>query len=101
MRVIVNRCMSVLDVALQWCGSVDYAAEVAELNALPVDWVFAADAEVVVPEVNSQAAKKISNSGAVFCTNKDSDIWQELEGVMCFMQVRRYASDCRGRGLLI
>ena len=69
--------MSVLDVALQRCGSVDYAAEVAELNALPVDWVFAADAEVVVPEVNSQAAKKISNSGAVFCTNKDNDIWRE------------------------
>ena len=77
MRVIVNRCMSLLDVALQWCGSVDYAAEVAELNALPVDWVFSADAEVVVPEVNSQTAKKISNSGAVFCTNKDNDIWRE------------------------
>ena len=77
MRVRVSRCMSVIDVALQWCGSVDYAAEVAELNDLPVDWVFAADAEVVLPEVNSQAAKKISNSGAVFCTNKDNDIWRE------------------------
>ena len=69
--------MSVIDVALQCCGSVDYAAEVAELNALPVDWVFEADTDVLVPEVNSQAAKKISNSGAVFCTNKDNDIWRE------------------------
>lgn len=77
MRVRVSRCMSVIDVALQCCGSVDYAAEVAELNALPVDWVFEADTDVVVPEVNSQAAKKISNSGAVFCTNKDNDIWRE------------------------
>ena len=77
MRVRVSRCMSVIDVALQCCGSVDYAAEVAELNALPVDWVFSSDAEVVVPEVNSQAAKKISNSGSVFCTNKDNDIWRE------------------------
>ena len=77
MRVRVSRCMSVIDVAMQWCGSVDYAAEVAELNALPVDWVFEADDEVVVPEVNSQTAKKISNSGAVFCTNKDNDIWRE------------------------
>ena len=66
-----------IDVALLWCGRVDYAAEVAELNSLPVDWVFATDAEVVVPEVNSQASKKISNSGAEFCTNKDNDIWRE------------------------
>lgn len=69
--------MSVIDVALQWCGSVDYAAEVAEINSLPVDWVFGADTDVLVPEVNSQAVKKIGNSGAVFCTNKDNDIWRE------------------------
>lgn len=70
MIVEVKAGQSLPDVALQFCGDVDRAVEIAELNGLPVDFVASASMELVVPDVRNAMRSRIEASGAEFCTGE-------------------------------
>ena len=68
MTIEMRKGMSILDAALQYCGSIDYAAEIAMLNDVAVDTVYDANTTIRVPEVKNGTVDKIRQSGAAFCT---------------------------------
>ncbi len=68
MIVEVSRGMSLIDVALQFCGDVDKVVEIAELNDIAVDCVAKGNEEWLVPDEKNVIAERIKSSGAVFCT---------------------------------
>lgn len=70
MTVKVVSGQSLVDVALQFCGDVDRAVEIAELNGLPVDYVASSSMELVVPDVRNAMRSRIEASGAEFCTGE-------------------------------
>lgn len=41
---------SLLDVALQWCGTADAALDIALANAIPVDYTFIEAREITIPD---------------------------------------------------
>ncbi|MBR4199227.1 MAG: hypothetical protein IKQ94_10710 [Bacteroidales bacterium] len=41
---------SLLDVALQWCGTADAALDIALANAIPVDYTFIEAQEITIPD---------------------------------------------------
>ncbi len=48
-KVIGKRGQTMLDVAVEWCGDIDSAYEIARANGLEVDSVLDADCELDVP----------------------------------------------------
>lgn len=68
MIAIARKGVTLLDLAMQYTGSADGVVEIARLNGLAIDTIFAGAQKVIVPDVKSREVEKIKQSGAEFCT---------------------------------
>ena len=67
-RVNGKRGQSMIDVAVQHCGSADYAYEVAKANGLEADAVLEQDTDMEVPMAGTMAEKSVVRAGVEPCT---------------------------------
>lgn len=62
---------SIADVALQYCGSVEYVFDVAELNGVAIDYVAERELQLLVPDVDNMIKTRLNRRGVVICTGRE------------------------------
>lgn len=76
---------SLIDLALQECGSADCGEEVAKMNGLAADYVCSGGEELEMPDGSEEERKRIAAAGVVPVTGLDAGGWKQQGIGLCMV----------------
>lgn len=76
---------SLIDLALQHCGSADWGEDVAKQNSLSPDYVCSGGEVLEMPDGVEAERKRIASAGVVPVTGMDAGGWQQQGIGLCMV----------------
>lgn len=83
--VTARKGQSLIDLALQHCGSADWGEDVAKQNSLSPDYVCSGGEVLEMPDGVEAERKRIASAGVVPVTGMDAGGWQQQGIGLCMV----------------